>query len=118
MKSIFKIFIFIILSFFAFLTIASAKDQLLMVTDKNCIFCIVWEREIGKIYPKTEIAKTYPLKRIEIKEFNKNISIGIEKVDVTPTFIFIKNEKEKGRIFGYSNPEMFWWRVDEILEIN
>ena len=64
MKRIFKIFIFIILPFFAFLNIASAKDQLLMVTDKNCIFCIVWEREIGKIYPKTEIAKTYPLKRI------------------------------------------------------
>ena len=26
--------------------------------------------------------------------------------------------KEKGIILGYSNPEMFWWRIDEILELN
>ena len=57
-------------------------------------------------------------KRLKEWIFNKKIPIDIEKVDVTPTFIFIQNEKEKGRIFGYSNPEMFWWRVDEILEIN
>jgi len=118
MKKIFQIFIFIILSFFSFINFALAKNQLIMVTDKNCIFCIVWEKEIGKIYPKTEIAKTFPLKRIEIKDFNKNLFTGLKKVNVTPTFIFIKNKKEKGRIYGYSNPEMFWWRIDEILEIN
>jgi len=118
MKSFFKIFLFIILGFCAFLKIALAENQLIMVTDKHCIFCIVWEKEIGKIYPKTETAKTFPLNRIEMKDFNKNTPIGLKKVNVTPTFIFIKNKKEKGRIYGYSNPEMFWWRIDEILEIN
>ena len=118
MKIFFKIFLFIITIYFSFINIASAKNELLMVTDKNCIFCIVWEKEIGKIYPKTEIAKTYPLKRIEIKEFNKNTPMGFKKANVTPTFILIKNKKEKGIILGYSNPEMFWWRIDEILELN
>ena len=79
MKILFKIFLFIIAIYFSFFNIASAKNELLMVTDKNCIFCIVWEKEIGKIYPKTEIAKTYPLKRIEIKEFNKNTPMGLKK---------------------------------------
>ena len=118
MKSFIKLLICVILPFSGFLNIALAKDQLIMVTDKNCIFCIVWEREIGKIYPKTEIAKTFPLNRIEIKDFNKNTPAGLVKSNVTPTFIFIKDKKEKGRIYGYSNPEMFWWRIDEILEIN
>ena len=118
MKIFFKIFLFIITIYFSFINIASAKNELLMVTDKNCIFCIVWEKEIGKIYPKTEIAKTYPLKRIEIKEFNKKTPMGLKKANVTPTFILIKNKKEKGIILGYSNPEMFWWRIDEILELN
>ena len=36
-----------------------AKDTslMIMITDKNCLYCIVWEKQIGKIYPKTEIAK-------------------------------------------------------------
>ena len=28
----------------------------------------------------------------------------------------ITNNKEIGRIKGYTNPEMFWWQVDEITE--
>ena len=44
--------------------------------------------------------------------------MGLKKANVTPTFILIKNKKEKGIILGYSNPEMFWWRIDEILELN
>ena len=118
MRNVLKKFIFKIFCFFAIINCTFAKDQMLMVTDKNCIFCIIWEREIGKIYPKTDIAKKFPLKRIEIKNFNKNIPSGLVKINVTPTFIIYKNEKEKGRIYGYSNPEMFWWRIDEILELN
>ena len=118
MKLLLKIFIVKTICFFAIINFAFANDQMLMITDKNCIFCIVWEKEIGKIYPKTDIAKKFPLNRIEIKDFNKNILNGLEKVNVTPTFIFLKNEKEKGRIYGYTNPEMFWWRIDEILELN
>ena len=116
MKILFKIFLFIITIYFSFINIASAKNELLMVTDKNCIFCIVWEKEIGKIYPKTDVAKQYPIKRIEIKYFNENIPKGLKKARVTPTFLFIKNEKVIGEILGYSNPEMFWWQVDEIIE--
>ena len=36
--------------------------------------------------------------------------------NITPTFVFYRNDKEIGRIKGYSNPEMFWWQVDEIIE--
>ena len=40
-----------------------AKDTslMIMITDKNCLYCIVWEKQIGKIYPKTEIAKKFSL---------------------------------------------------------
>ena len=118
MKHFLIILIYKIIFLFTFSNVTYAEEKLLMITEKNCIFCIVWEKEIGKIYPKTETAKTFPLNRIEMKDFNKNTPMGLKKVNVTPTFIFIKNKKEKGRIYGYSNPEMFWWRIDEILEIN
>ena len=111
-----------IIVFFIFITSifqsVDAKDTslIIMITDKNCLYCIVWEKQIGKIYPKTEIAKKFPLHRIEVKNFVDYTKYDLKKTNITPTFIFIKNDNEVGRIEGYTNPEMFWWQVDEIID--
>ena len=111
-----------IIIFFIFITSifqsVDAKDTslMIMITDKNCLYCIVWEKQIGKIYPKTEIAKKFPLHRIEVKNFVNYTKYDLKKTNITPTFIFIKNDNEVGRIEGYTNPEMFWWQVDEIID--
>ena len=111
-----------IIIFFIFITSifqsVNAKDTslMIMITDKNCLYCIVWEKQIGKIYPKTEIAKKFPLHRIEVKNFVNYTKYDLKKTNITPTFIFIKNDNEAGRIEGYTNPEMFWWQVDEIID--
>ena len=52
---------------------------------------------------------------IEIHDFVNYTKYKLEKTSITPTFIFIKDDNEKGRIEGYTNPEMFWWQVDEIV---
>ncbi len=108
------LFIFIISMFKS----VNAKDSslMIMITDKNCLYCIVWEKQIGKIYPKTEIAEKFPLHRIEVKNFINYTKYNLKKTNITPTFIFIKNNNEEGRIEGYTNPEMFWWQVDEIID--
>ena len=95
--------------------VSEAENKLLMITDKSCLYCIIWEKQIGKIYPKTDIAKNYSLYRMEINEFKKTKNNNLRITNITPTFIFLQDEKEKGRITGYSNPEMFWWQVDEII---
>ena len=104
-------FIYIVLFFFI-ANHSFAENKLVMITDERCIYCIMWEKQIGKIYHKTDIAENFPLHRIEIKD-EKNIYL---QAKVTPTFIFLVDSNEKGRITGYSYPEMFWWQVDEILE--
>ena len=110
-----------IIVFFIFITSifqsVDAKDTslMIMITDKNCLYCIVWEKQIGKIYPKTEIAKKFPLHRIEVKNFVNYTKYDLKKTNITPTFIFIRNNNEQGRIEGYTSPEMFWWQVDEII---
>ena len=110
---------FILFALFIKLTISSSQGTenslLLMVTDKTCLICMIWEKQIGKIYPKTEIANKFPLSRIEIQDFVNYTKYKLEKTSITPTFIFIKDDNEKGRIEGYTNPEMFWWQVDEIV---
>ena len=110
---------FILFALFIRLTISSSQGTenslLLMVTDKTCLICMIWEKQIGKIYPKTEIANKFPLSRIEMKEFVNYSKYKLKKTNITPTFIFIRNDSEKGRIEGYTSPEMFWWQVDEIV---
>ena len=113
----FKIIIFLIFVFKLTFSSSYAKDNslLLMITEKTCLICMVWEKQIGKIYPKTEIANKFPLSRIEIKDFVDYSKHKLKKTNITPTFIFIRNDSEKGRIEGYTSPEMFWWQVDEIV---
>ena len=116
-KMYFKFIIFIIFVFNLTVSSSFAKDNslLLMITDKTCLICMVWEKQIGKIYPKTEIANKFPLSRIEMKDFVNYSKHKLKKTNITPTFIFIRNNKEQGRIEGYTSPEMFWWQVDEII---
>jgi hypothetical protein len=77
---------------------------------------MVWEKEIGKIYPKTDISKQYPLFRVYVNNDIQNLKQKIFKTYLTPTFVFVRDSKEIGRIEGFSSPEMFWWQVDEIIE--
>ena len=108
--------LFFILFHLLFLSKISYAEKLYMLTDKSCLYCMVWEKEIGKIYPKTDISKQYPLTRVFVNNDVKNLKQKIFKTQLTPTFVFYKGDKEIGRIEGFSNPEMFWWQVDEIIE--
>ena len=108
-----KILIFLSLIFFA--NSSFADNKLLMITADYCVYCQIWEKEIGQIYPKTDIAKSFPLERIELDEHSIRNDSDNNETKITPTFVFFKENEEIGRIIGYSSAEMFWWQVDEIL---
>jgi len=115
-----ELLFFPLLVFFLFLSkLTFAENKLLMITADYCIYCQIWEKEIGKIYPKTEISKSFPLERIELDEYLFDNDINDTdnyETKITPTFVFYRGNNEIGRITGYSNAEMFWWQVDEILD--
>ena len=80
------------------------NSLLLMITDKTCLICMVWEKQIGKIYPKTEIANKFPLSRIEMKEFVNYSKHKLKKTNITPTFIFIRNNNEEFLLLNFLQP--------------
>ena len=94
---------------------AFSKNTLIMITDKSCPYCQAWERDVGKLYPKTELANQFTLVRIEEGDEESEFSTYFADVRGTPTFIFLKDNLEIGRIEGYSDAEMFWWLVDDIV---
>ena len=82
--------------------VSEAENKLLMITDKSCLYCIIWEKQIGKIYPKTDIAKDYSLKDsfsrsyFENKKFNLGISYGWQRL--IPQYVLSRFQKG---VFGF-----------------
>src|SRR4029453_3238313 len=99
---------------FAFALILASQDRphaagsdirLVMVEEKGCRFCKMWEAQIGRAYPKSAEGRFAPLKRVrrgapEIRGFNP--------VVYTPTFIVVRSGEEIGRITGYPGQDYFW----------
>ena len=113
-KCKFKLLLIVI--FLLPLKLSFADNKLLMITADYCVYCQIWEKEIGKIYPKTDISKSFPLERIELDKYSISNDLDNYEIKITPTFVFFKEKEEIGRIIGYSSAEMFWWQVDEILD--
>ena len=112
-------FLFLIIYFLACInsTYAEVRGKLLYFYSDTCAYCKAWENEIANIYLKTEFEDEFKLSFIN---FFSNVELekyGISKtVKVTPTFIFVKDKTEVGRIEGYNGQELFWWQVDEIIK--
>ena len=115
-KKFYKYILIVIVIFLLSLKSSFADNKLLMITADYCIYCQIWEKEIGKIYPKTDISKSFPLEKIELDEYLIDNDTNKYETKITPTFVFYRGENEIGRITGYSSAEMFWWQVDEILD--
>ena len=115
-KKLYKFKLLLIVIFLLSLKSSFADNKLLMITADYCVYCQIWEKEIGKIYPKTDISKSFPLERIELDEHIISNDSDNYQTKITQTFVFFKEKEENGRIIGYSSAEMFWWQVDEILD--
>ena len=52
--------------------------ELVMFYRDGCPYCAAWEREIGPIYHKTEIARRAPLRRVNLdRETLLNVDTGL-----------------------------------------
>ena len=112
-------FLFLIIYFLACInsTYAEVRGKLLYFYSDTCAYCKAWENEIADIYLKTEFEDQFKLSFIDFSSNADFEKYGISKiVKVTPTFIFVEDKTEVGRIEGYNGQELFWWQVDEIIK--
>ena len=89
--------------------------ELIMVEQQGCYYCLEWKDQLGHIYPKTPEGKYAPLKTIDITEVDQ--LKGLQRdVIFTPTFVLMEDNKELGRLEGYSSEDFFWELLGLILE--
>ena len=110
-KNLFRQFLVFCLSIFPALVVAA---ELFMIREDNCPWCIVWDEEIGPIYPKTPEGKFAPLMHVDLGESIDDTRI-LKSVIYTPTFILVENGVEIARFEGYPGEDFFWTLLEEML---
>jgi thioredoxin-related protein len=89
--------------------------ELLMFRRAGCPWCAAWDREVGPIYPKTEVGQ-----RIAIRFIDLDVPGGpriklVSPVHFTPTFVLVEEDREVGRIEGYPGEDFFWSRLEALV---
>jgi thioredoxin-related protein len=98
-------------------TIATARaDQLVMFSQDGCPYCAAWDRNVGRIYAKTDEAKVLPLRRIDIGAPRPRDLQAIRGVVFTPTFVVLHCGREIARITGYISDDQFWGLLDAAVK--
>ncbi|MES0875238.1 thioredoxin family protein [Sinimarinibacterium thermocellulolyticum] len=96
--------------------VAQASAQLVMYTAADCAACLAFEREVGDRYPRSDVASVLPLKRRPYDPEDALPASGSAPVRGTPTFVAVCDGREIDRIVGYQSDELFWMRVEAIIQ--
>jgi hypothetical protein len=79
-------------------------------------WCATWDREIGPIYPKTDIGRRLPLRMVDLDRGDAPAVRTRSPVRYTPTFVLVENGLEIGRIEGYPGDAFFWGLLERLVE--
>lgn len=94
----------------------ASAAELLVVEDPRCGPCVLFDRQIGPIYPKTEEGKTAPLRQVAFGAPAPAPYAFIGQAKVAPTFVLVHEGREVGRIEGYSSDELFWMSLASLMQ--
>lgn len=94
----------------------AAELRLYMVEQRGCIYCAMWDREVGDAYHLTDEGRRAPLERIDLRAPVPE-GVAFQRPAVfTPTFILLRDGQEVGRIEGYPGEDFFWGLLGMLLE--
>ena len=82
--------------------------ELVMFEQAGCVWCAVFDREVGTVYGKTEEGRRAPLRRLDIERPLPADLAFIKSERLTPLFVLVDNGREIGRIRGYPGDDNFW----------
>ncbi|SFK99649.1 thioredoxin family protein [Methylorubrum salsuginis] len=100
---------------FLFIASNAMAAELVLFELASCPWCTIWNRTIGPIYPKSEVGRRAPLRRVALGD---GIPAGLTlkgPIRYTPTFVLVEEGREVDRIEGYSGEDFFWARIEALV---
>jgi thioredoxin-related protein len=98
-----------------FVSTAAPALELVMFRRAGCSWCAAWDREIGPIYPKTEVGRRAPV-RFANTERPSEAKVALKSpVRYSPTFVVVQDNRELARIEGYPGQDFFWARLERLV---
>ncbi|MEP2718154.1 hypothetical protein [Pseudophaeobacter sp.] len=90
-------------------------NELILVEQAGCEWCLRWSEEIGPIYPKTREGAFAPLRRVDLRALPDDLQIT-RRVNFTPTFLIVQNGEELARLEGYPGEDFFWPLLAQLMQ--
>jgi hypothetical protein len=108
---------FLVLPLLAALSFATAAPalELLLFRRAGCPWCAAWDREVGPIYPKTELGRRVPIRFVDLDRGGDAKVALASPVRYSPTFVLVEAGREIGRIEGYPGEDFFWGRLEALV---
>ncbi|MGE0745695.1 MAG: thioredoxin family protein [Rhodospirillales bacterium] len=95
---------------------AAAAAELVVFSQKGCVYCAAWERDVGRIFDRTDEARLVGLRRVDMDAPRPADLAAVAPVRVSPTFVVVEDGREIGRILGYRDQDQFWGLLHPILD--
>ncbi|MBN2907020.1 MAG: hypothetical protein JXJ18_09965 [Rhodobacteraceae bacterium] len=116
MKRVFTALLYAGIGVVALAGAARADLVLAMFERAGCAYCIMWDNEIGPIYPKTTEGEVAPLRKIDLlAKLPDDITLR-SKPQFTPTFVLLRDGVEIDRLEGYPGEDFFWGLIGNMLK--
>ena len=94
----------------------SFAAELIMIEQRACEWCALWNEEVGVVYGKTDEGRRAPLRRVDIRSDEIDTLNLATAARYTPTFVLIEGGEEIGRIEGYPGEDFFWGLLGALIE--
>ena len=89
--------------------------ELLVVEVEDCVYCLVFRRDVFPSYEASARARTVPMRFVDISKTAAE-QLGLaEPVQQVPTVLLMKDGREVGRISGYVGPENFFHAINRLM---
>lgn len=95
----------------------AAGLQLIVMEAPGCAYCDLFRRDVLPSFAASERAKNLPVRFLDVNDLElANLDLQTD-IEIVPTFVLVRNNKEVGRIPGYVAPATFFRSISHLLSM-
>ena len=93
---------------------AGDEVELVVFEVDGCNYCRLFRRDVLPAYMMSPRAGDVPIRFVDLNDGTGGVRLT-NQIDVVPTAVLVRNNRETGRITGYSGPESFFQLMRYLL---